>query len=102
MMIIEPFENVNVTGEYQYDFDVRENIPFLVLSSLYFTCHLCDKHSTISMKEVPVHQIHIRCSWCDAPLFVVREDDFEHELEVAEKGRVWVYSGGQGSSLSLQ
>lgn len=100
-MILEHFSTDNVTGEYHYAFEARDNIPYLVLMSVHFTCHVCDRETSISMKEVPVHQVQIRCGACDKPLFVITEDDFEHELEVAEKGKIWVYSGGQVSSLSV-
>lgn len=65
-----------------YNLETRGNIPYLILSSVQFTCYKCTKGAYIDMSLVPIHPVHVKCGVCDMPLFLIGEDEFEYELGI--------------------
>lgn len=84
-MITQHIEAERVAYDRIYNLEARENIPYLCLDSVQFTCRKCRKSAYVDLSLVPVHEISIKCGACDTPLFLVQEEDFEHELQVVSE-----------------
>ncbi len=83
-MITQHDETQFAVYDRQYDFEARDNMPYLVLTAVQFVCRNCSKGAYVDLSVVPVHHIEIKCGVCDVSLFTIPEEDFEHELVISD------------------
>lgn len=83
-MICQHVETQHASYDKLYTLEARGNIPYLILSSIEFTCRECTKCAYLNLSLVPVHDIHVKCDMCDMSLFSISENEFEYLLEIVE------------------
>lgn len=83
-MITKHIETEKVSYDRFYSLEARDNVPYLILSSVDFICRECGKGAYVDLTLVPIHQLSIKCGACNSSLFLIQEDQFEIKLGIVE------------------